>query len=220
MTRAILLFFIFTLALSFFIWIIFEKYQEYNIRKYISENINPDYNIDYNLRTTGYPNRLDTTVENIKLTSKLNSLEIKIQKIVIFSLIYNKKKYIIFIDTPINIKTDNLSVTLLAKNLKASFTNGKNEFLNKFTIYGEEIDIILNNLSIFKVTDAIVAKRLINLNSNSSLSNEFFIKLNKPLINNIKKNKIENYKYSFLFNKIKGIKLKDIILNSDFFKKK
>ncbi len=194
MTRAILFFFIFTLALTFFIWIIFGKYQEYNIRKYISENINPNYDIDYNLRTTGYPNRLDTTIENIQLTSKLNSLEIKIKKIVIFSLIYNKKKYIIFLDTPINIKTDDLSLTLLAKNLKASFTNGKNELLNKFTIYGEEIDIYLNNQSIFKVADAIVAKRLINSNKNTSISNEFFIKLNKPLINNIKKNKIKNYK--------------------------
>ena len=46
------------------------KIQE-NYIKDLTNNLEEKYKITYTLNTTGYPNRLDTSVNNIKLISKI-----------------------------------------------------------------------------------------------------------------------------------------------------
>ncbi|MEE2622334.1 MAG: hypothetical protein VYA93_06200, partial [Pseudomonadota bacterium] len=48
------------------------KIQENYIKDVITNNLEEKYKIIYTINTTGYPNRLDTSINNIELISKDN----------------------------------------------------------------------------------------------------------------------------------------------------
>ena len=69
MIKIIFGFFLFFIVLTFVIWLSMAKIQENYIKDLITNNLEEKYKITYTLNTTGYPNRLDTSVKNIKLIS-------------------------------------------------------------------------------------------------------------------------------------------------------
>ena len=72
MIRIILGIFLFFIVLTLVIWLSMAKIQENYIKDLITNNLEEKYKIIYNINTTGYPNRLDTSVNNIELISKDN----------------------------------------------------------------------------------------------------------------------------------------------------
>ena len=68
------------------------KIQENYIKDFITHNLEEKYNVSYSLNTTGYPNRLDTSIKNITLLSKDNFELVEIKSLLFMSLIYNRKK--------------------------------------------------------------------------------------------------------------------------------
>ena len=72
MIRIIITFFFFLMISTFLFWLHVVKQQEAFIKNLISENLKNKFNATYSLKTTGYPNRVDTTVSDIKIKSKTN----------------------------------------------------------------------------------------------------------------------------------------------------
>ena len=72
MIRIIFGFFLFFIVFTFLIWLSIAKMQESYIKNLITDSLEENYKIIYSLNTTGYPNRLDTSVNNIKFMSILN----------------------------------------------------------------------------------------------------------------------------------------------------
>ena len=95
MTKIIFGFFLFFIILTFVIWLSMAKFQENYIKDLITNNLEEKYKITYSINTTGYPNRLDTSVNNIELISEDIFELVGINSFLIMSLIYNKKKHII-----------------------------------------------------------------------------------------------------------------------------
>ena len=95
MIRIIFGIFLFFIIFTFVIWLSMAKFQENYIKDLITNNLEEKYKITYTINTTGYPNRLDTSVNNIKLISKDNFELVGIKSFLFMSLIYNKKKHII-----------------------------------------------------------------------------------------------------------------------------
>ena len=69
MIRIIFWIFLFFIKKTFVIWLSMAKIQENYIKDLITNNLEEKYKIIYTINTTGYPNRLDTSVNNIKLIS-------------------------------------------------------------------------------------------------------------------------------------------------------
>ena len=65
MIRIIITFFFFLMISTFLFWLHVAKQQEAYIKNLISENLKNKFNATYSLKTTGYPNRVDTTVSDI-----------------------------------------------------------------------------------------------------------------------------------------------------------
>ena len=103
MIRIIFGLFLFFIVLTFVIWLSMAKIQENYIKELITNNLEEKYKIIYTINTTGYPNRLDTSVNNIEFISKDNFELVGIKSFLFMSLIYNKKKHIISIRPPVNI---------------------------------------------------------------------------------------------------------------------
>ena len=57
---------------TFLFWLYVAKQQETLIKNLIGENLKNKFKVTYSLKTKGYPNRVDTTVSDIKLKSKTN----------------------------------------------------------------------------------------------------------------------------------------------------
>jgi len=136
---------------TFLFWLHVAKQQEAYIKNLISENLKNKFNATYSLKTTGYPNRIDTTVSDIKIKSKTNKDLMTIKNFLIMSLIYNRKKYISSIEPPINIKIGTNLFEINEGNLNASIKYS-NEKLNIPSSFNFQIIISSESLSIRKVS--------------------------------------------------------------------
>ena len=107
------------------------QYIPISLESMSSNNIEEKYKIVYTLNTTGYPNRLDTSVNNIKLISKDNFELVDIKSFLILSLIYNKKKHIISIRPPVNIKFGTNLFVITEGAMNASIEKSNDDFFHK-----------------------------------------------------------------------------------------
>ncbi len=151
--------FLFFIFFTFVIWLSMAKIQESYIKDLITDNIEKKYKIVYTLNTTGYPNRLDTSVNNIKLISKDNFELVGIKNFLFMSLIYNKKKHIISIKPPINIKIGTNLFVITEGVMNASVEKSNDDFFHRFTLHGVKINLKLNNKPFLKIDDLILATR-------------------------------------------------------------
>ena len=76
------------------------------------------------------------------------------------SLIYNKKKHIISIRTPININIGTNSFVITEGVMNASIEKSNDDFFHKLTIHGVKINLKLNDKPFLKVEDLILATGL------------------------------------------------------------
>ncbi|MFL2801866.1 MAG: hypothetical protein ACJ0DD_03790 [Paracoccaceae bacterium] len=218
MIRIIIAFFFIILVVTFTIWLSFAKIQENYIKDLISNNLEKKYKVTYSLKTTGFPNRLDTTLKDIKLISKTNSELIVIKSFLFMSLIYNKKNYIFSIEPPINIKIDSNLFVVNEGKISASMANFKDNFLSRFTFHGVNLNLNLNNKPFFKIDDLIFATRS-KYSSIKAEKNEFFLKLQRPMLHNLNRDKNKNFNFKFSLDHFKNVKLPPQLIKSEFFKK-
>ena len=200
---------------TFLCWLYVAKQQEDLITNLISENLKNKFNATYSLKTTGYPNRVDTIVSDIKLKSKTNKDLMTIKNFLIMSLIYNRKKYILSIDPPINIKIGTNLFEINEGNLDASIKYSNDKLINNFTFHATNIHTYINKKIFITFEDLLFATRL-----KETYKNDFFLKLKKPIFENTLFSHNQNFNYEFSLNDIKNLKLSYLLDYSDFFKRK
>ena len=200
---------------TFLFWLHVAKQQEAFIKNLISENLKNKFNATYSLKTTGYPNRVDTTVSDIKIKSKNNKDLMTIKNFLIMSLIYNRKKYISSIEPPINIKIGTNLFEINKGNIDASIKYSNDKLINNFTFHATNIKSYINKKILITFEDLLFATRL-----KETYKNDFFLKLEKPIFENTLINHNQNFNYEFSFNDIKNLKLSYLLDYSDLFKRK
>ena len=200
---------------TFLFWLYVAKQQETLIKNLISENLKNKFNATYSLKTTGYPNRVDTTVSDIKIKSKTNKDLITIKNFLIMSLIYNRKKYILSIEPPIKIKIGTNLFEINEGNLNASIKYSNDKLIDNFTFHATNIQSYINKKILITFEDLLFATRL-----KETYKNEFFLKLEKPIFENTLINHNQNFNYEFSFNDIKNLKLSYLLDFSELFKRK
>ena len=218
MIKIIIAFFFLIMVATFVTWLSLAKIQENYIKDLISDNLEKKYKLTYSLKTIGFPNRLDTKVKNIKLTSKTNSELIVIKSFLFMSLIYNQKNYIFSIEPPINIKIGSNLLIISEGKMNASMANFKDNLLNGFTFHGENLNLNLNNKPFFKIEDLIFATRSKHSNIKED-KNEFFLKLQRPIFNNLNREKNTIFNFKFSLDHFKNVKLPPLLRKSEFFTK-
>ena len=196
MTRIIFGIFLFFIILTFVIWLSMAKIQENYIKDLITNNLEEKYRIIYTLNTTGYPNRLDTSVNNIKLISKDNFGLVDIKSFLILSLIYNKKKHIISIRPPVNINIGTNLFVITEGVINASVEKSNYDFFHKLTIHGVKINLKLNDKPFLKVENLILATRTKDSEIKEN-NKEFFLKLQKPILHNDYSDENPDFNYKF-----------------------
>ena len=200
---------------TFLFWLHVAKQQEAYIKNLISENLKNKFNATYSLKTTGYPNRVDTKVSDIKIKSKNNKDLMTIKNFLIMSLIYNRKKYILSIEPAINIKIGTNLFEINEGDLNASIKYSNDKLINNFTFHATNIQSYINKKILITFEDLLFATRLEENNKN-----DFFLKLEKPIFENTLINHDQNFNYEFSFNDIKNLKLSYLLDYSDLFKRK
>ena len=215
MIRIIITFFFFLMISTFLFWLHVAKQQEAYIKNLISENLKNKFNATYSLKTTGYPNRVDTTVSDIKIKSKTNKDLMTIKNFLIMSLIYNRKKYILSIEPAINIKIGTNLFEIKEGDLNASIKYSNDKLINNFTFHATNIRSYINKKILITFEDLLFATRL-----KENYKNDFFLKLEKPIFENTLINHNQNFNYEFSFNDIKNLKLSYLLDYSDLFKRK
>ena len=215
MIRIIITFFFFLMISTFLFWLHVAKQQEAYIKNLISENLKNKLNATYSLKTTGYPNRVDTTVSDIKIKSKTNKDLMTIKNFLIMSLIYNRKKYILSIEPAINIKIGTNLFEIKEGDLNASIKYSNDKLINNFTFHATNIRSYINKKILITFEDLLFATRL-----EENYKNDFFLKLEKPIFENTLINHNQNFNYEFSFNDIKNLKLSYLLDYSDLFKRK
>ena len=215
MIRIIITFFFFLMILTFLFWLHVAKQQEAFIKNFISENLKNKFNATYSLKTTGYPNRVDTKVSDIKIKSKNNKDLMTIKNFLIMSLIYNRKKYISSIEPAINIKIGTNLFEINEGDLNASIKYSNDKLINNFTFHATNIQSYINKKILITFEDLLFATRL-----KETHKNDFFLKLEKPIFENTLINHNQNFNYKFSFNDIKNLKLSYLLDYSDLFKRK
>lgn len=215
MIRIIITFFFFLMISTFLFWLHVAKQQEAFIKNLISENLKNKFNATYSLKTTGYPNRVDTTVSDIKIKSKTNKDLMTIKNLLIMSLIYNRKNYILSIEPAINIKVGTNLFEINEGDLNASIKYSNDKLINNFTFHATNIQSYINKKILITFEDLLFATRL-----KETYENDFFLKLKKPIFENTLINHNQNFNYEFSFNDIKKLKLSYLLDYSDLFKRK
>ena len=145
---------------TFLFWLHVAKQQEAFIKNFISENLKNKFNATYSLKTTGYPNRVDTTVSDIKIKSKTNKDLMTIKNFLIMSLIYNRKKYILSIEPAINIKIGTNLFEINEGDLNASIKYSNDKLINNFTFHATNIRSFFNKKILITFEDLLFATRL------------------------------------------------------------
>ena len=218
MIRIIFGIFLFFIIFTFVIWLSMAKFQENYIKDLITNNLEEKYKITYTINTTGYPNRLDTSVNNIKLISEDNFELVSIKSFLFMSLIYNKKKHIISIRPPININFGTNSFVITEGVMNASIEKSNDDFFHKLTIHGVKINLKLNDKPFLKVEDLILATR--NKHSEIKDNNkEFFLKLQKPILHNEYSDEKPDFNYKFSLDHLNKLELPQLISQNDLFTK-
>ena len=215
MIRIIITFFFFLIISTFIFWLYVAKQQEAFIKNLISENLKNKFNATYSLKTTGYPNRVDTTVSDIKIKSKTNKDLMTIKNFLIMSLIYNRKKYILSIEPAIDIKIGTNLFEINEGDLNASIKYSNDKLINNFTFHATNIRSYINKKILITFEDLLFATR-----SEETYKNDFFLKLEKPIFENTPINHNQNFNYEFSFDDIKNLKLSLLLDYSDLFERK
>lgn len=203
------------MILTFLFWLHVAKQQEAFIKNLINENLKNKFNATYSLKTTGYPNRVDNKVSDIKIKSKNNKDLMTIKNFLIMSLIYNRKKYISSIEPPINIKIGTNLFEINEGNIDASIKYSNDKLINNFTFHATNIQSYINKKILVTFEDLLFATRL-----KETHKIDFFLKLEKPIFENTLINHNQNFNYKFSFNDIKNLKLSYLLDYSDLFKRK
>ena len=218
MTKIIFGFFLFFIILTFVIWLSMAKIQENYIKDLITNNLEEKYRIIYTLNTTGYPNRLDTSVNNIELISNDNLELVGIKSFLFMSLIYNKKKHIISIKPPVNINFGNNLFVITEGVMNASIEKSNDDFFHKLTIHGVKINLMLNDKPFLKVEDLVLATRTKHSEMKDK-NKEFFLKLQKPILHNEYSDEKPDFNYKFSLDHFKKLELPQLISQNDLLTK-
>ena len=218
MIRIIFGIFLFFIIFTFLIWLSMAKFQENYIKDLITNNLEEKYKIIYTLNTTGYPNRLDTSVNNVELISNDNLELVGIKSFLFMSLIYNKKKHIISIKPPVNINFGTNLFVITEGVMNASIEKSHDDFFHKLTIHGVKINLTLNDKPFLKVEDLILATRTNHSGINDN-NKEFFLKLQKPILHNEYSDEKPNFNYKFSLDHFKKLELPQLISQNNLFTK-
>ena len=151
-----------------FLWKQKVSEQENMLIKEIKKNIGPTFDSGYSLKTSGFPNRIDTEIKDIRLLTENGSYAVKLSRIVLMSLIYKSDHHILSIEPPFiidNKKYGSLSVT--KGNLLLSIS--RNDQVNRpsLILHGKNLILRMNGEMLLTIKDVIIAIRTYVKEANS-----------------------------------------------------
>ena len=143
-----------------FLWKKKVSVQENMLIRKIQQNIGSTFNSGYSLKTSGFPNRIDTEIKDIRLLTENGDYAVELSRFVLMSLIYKSDHHILSIEPPFiidNKKYGSLSVT--KGNLLLSIS--RNDQVNRpsLILHGKNLILRMNGEIMLTIKDLIIAKR-------------------------------------------------------------
>ena len=160
-------------------WVIFWREQVSIRENLIVEQLNKyeesNFRVNYSLRTKGFPNRIDTEIENLKIIVNKNESELTIKRALVMSLIYNSDKFILSFEPPMELKVGDIILEILNGKLQISVSRKNPRGKATFTLHGTNFRMNLNGQKFLTIKDIIFATR--SIGKVPSAQDELFIKI-------------------------------------------
>ncbi len=172
--------------------------QEKIITEQLSRNSKLNFETSYTLKTSGFPNRTDTKVQELIITERNRRIEFKVNRILVMSLIYNSDKYILSIDPPLQLRINDSVLKIPNGTLDISLSR-KN---TTFTLHGKNLIAYINGKDLLTIKDLIFATRFIT--ETSPKHRELFIKIQELYITGLEnesKEEQKNMVFTFALSK-------------------
>jgi hypothetical protein len=190
--------------------------QENMLIKAIQQNVGSTFDSDYSLKTSGFPNRIDTEIKDIRLLAENGDYSVKLNRFVLMSLIYKSDHHILSIEPPFTIYNKKYgSVSVTKGNLRLSISRYNRFKRPSLILHGENLMLRMNGEVLMTIKDLIIAIRT-NIEQVTSYQ-ELSIKAHGVSLNRLSL-KTEGIKsdlslnFNFQPNKIEELKLNKIPL--------
>ena len=143
-----------------FLWKQKVSEQENMLIREIKKNIGPTFDSGYNLKTSGFPNRIDTEIKDIRLLTENGSYAVKLSRIVLMSLIYKSDHHILSIEPPFTINNKKYgSVSVTKGNLRLSISRYNEDKRPSIILHGKNLILRMNGEILLTIKDLIIAIR-------------------------------------------------------------
>ena len=172
--------------------------QEKLIAAQLSSNSKLNFELSYALKTSGFPNRTDTEIQELEITERDRQNNFKVNRILIMSLIYNSDESILSINPPVQLRIDDNLLEVPNGTLEISISKKK----GTFTLHGENLITHINGKDLLTIKDLIFATRFIK--KNSPKHPELFIKIQELYFTrfyNESTKKHKNMTFTFVLSK-------------------
>ncbi len=177
--------------------------QEAFVNNYFKQIAEQNFATSFRLKTRGFPNRLDTQIENLNIVEKKNGGNLTIKSILLISLIYSHDQMILAIDPPIRLGLNDEILEVTNGKLKISIAETHAIRKPVFTFHGTDLYITLNTKDVITIKDLIIATRFSD--SISPKNQEIFVKatgLHLTESEREKKNNLRNLNFNFNFKQL------------------
>ena len=184
---SISIFLILTILVTIF-WREKVSIQEKLIAEQLHSSSKLNFETSYALRTSGFPNRTDTEIQELEITERNGRNDFKVNRILVMSLIYNSDKYILSINPPVRLRIgDNmLEVPNGTLDISISIKSGT------FTLHGKNLITHMNGKDLLTIKDLIFATRFIK--KKSLKHREIFIKIQELYVTRFDNESTEKHK--------------------------
>ena len=178
-------------------WVVFwrEKvaFQEHIINEWLNKNSKSNYDLNYSLKTGGFPNRIDTEIDKLKILIRENGDEFTINKTLVMSLIYNSDNIILSIKPPLKLSTDKILLEITNGSLMISRFRENSPNKPSFILHGKNLIINLNEQNFLSINDLIIAIRS-NVEEPYETTKEFFIIIDRLFFSDLNEKRKDQMK--------------------------
>ena len=143
-----------------FLWKQKVSVQENMLIREIQQNIGSTFDSGYSLKTSGFPNRIDTEIKDIRLLTKNGDYAVKLSRFVLMSLIYKNDHHILSIEPPFTIYNKQYgSVSITKGNLRLSISRDNQVKRPSLILHGKNLILRMNGEILLTIKDLIIAIR-------------------------------------------------------------
>ena len=199
-----------------FLWKQKVSVQENMLIREIQQNIGSTFNSGYSLKTSGFPNRIDTEIKDIRLLTEKGDYAVKLSRFVLMSLIYKSDHHILSIEPPFTINNKKYgSVSVTKGNLRLSISRYNQVKRPSLILHGKNLILRMNGEILLTIKNLIIAIRT-NIEKATSYQ-ELSIKAHGVFLNGLSlqtegSNGNLSLNFNFQPNKMEELKLNKVPL--------